>query len=74
MLNHNDECLNCLTTEQFKLLCETHKEGDEFPCECDECGNYNLGDHRCSCGNRRIAVYYSQPNKLHSGFFYCETY
>jgi hypothetical protein len=70
MLDNKDQALNCLKPEQFALLCETHEEGDEFPCDCDECGNYFLGDNRCSCGNRRIAVYYN----VERNYFYCEAY
>ena len=26
--------------------------------ECSECGEFTVGDHRCSCGNRRVGFDY----------------
>lgn len=72
-LNHKDSCLNCLSEAQFELLCEQYEEGDEFTgFSCDYCDNYYLGDHRCSCGNRRIAVYYQE--RTTEPYFYVEAY
>jgi len=28
-------------------------EGDTVPVDCDECGEWNGHDRRCTCGNRR---------------------
>lgn len=30
--------------------------GTELPCDCDECGTWVVGDHRCICGNRRVTL------------------
>ncbi len=71
-LNHKDSCLNCLSETQFKLLCEEYKEGDDFYCDCQECNLYLLGDHRCNCGNRRVAIYYNE--RTSTPYFYAEAY
>lgn len=72
-LNHKDSCLNCLSDEQFKLLCEQHQEGDDFILSgCFQCDIYYLGDHRCSCGNRRVTVYYQE--RTDEPYFYVEAY
>ncbi len=56
MLN-SDLSHNCLTPEQFEIFCNEYSEEDEVSCDCNECGSYTIGEHRCHCGNRRIAVY-----------------
>lgn len=75
MLEHKNSSFNCLTDEQFKLLCEQYEEGDEFNIKglCQECESYYLGDKRCSCGNRRI---YIVCEKTSSGevYFYADAY
>lgn len=75
---HKESCFNCLTWEQFVKLCDTHPnfetEQYEMYCECEDCETYYLGDHRCSCGNRRCCVGYDEPNKLNNGFFRVEVY
>lgn len=68
MLNHKNHCLECLTDEQFALLCETCKEGALFNVDCQDCGIYMLGNHRCMCGNRRVAIYCDNDS------FYAESY
>ena len=47
------------TEEKLYKLNEKYPIGYEYHVddnECD-CEKYYLGDHRCSCGNRRIAAY-----------------
>lgn len=33
--------------------------GVEVSCDCQECGTWTVGEHRCDCGNRRIEVDWS---------------
>lgn len=68
---HKTYSFNCLTAEEFKELQEMHELGDEFSCECDECGVWYLGDgRRCSCGNRRCYLIADQYNG--ERFFRCD--
>ena len=40
--------------------------GEVIPISCcDECDQYTVGEHRCSCGNRRISV--SAEGHVHNG-------
>ena len=41
-----------------KWLNGTYSEGESISIDCcDECDTYYYGEHRCSCGNRRISTY-----------------
>jgi len=60
--------LKDLTTDQIirtvndyakeKYLEENVPNGTEVYLKhgCDECSTYIMGEHRCSCGNRRISI------------------
>ncbi len=39
---------------------------------CESCGGYIPGNHRCECGNRRVSMLYEGDFK--SGHVYCEAY
>lgn len=52
---------NCLSNEEFQLLQKTYNEGDDLPCNCDDCGSYIINKHhRCNCGNRRCYFVYNK--------------
>lgn len=41
-----------------KWLNGTYHEGESISIDCcDDCDTYYYGEHRCSCGNRRISTY-----------------
>ena len=36
---------------------DNYPDGTEMDCSCcDECGSWNVGEHRCNCGNRRVGL------------------
>jgi hypothetical protein len=56
------------TTEQLEMLIKERyaqsQMGENIGISCcQECDDYTMGEHRCSCGNRRISAtaegYYS---------------
>ena len=53
-----------------EYLKENVPEGTEIYLkhECSECSTYFMGEHRCSCGNRRICI--TVEGDIIDGFFY----
>jgi hypothetical protein len=67
LLGATYEQLDSLLKERYKKSCEGELIG--ISC-CSECEEYTMGEHRCSCGNRRISAaaesyYFNGTYSLH---------
>lgn len=52
---------------------ENYPEGTEMSGGCQECDTWNVGDYRCSCGNRRVQL--TVEGNFYDGFYaYAEGY
>jgi len=48
-------------------------KGDIIDAPCDECGEWEIGSHRCNCGNRRISL--TVDGNIIDGYYgYAEAY
>jgi hypothetical protein len=55
----NDEFFDLIDNQaREKWIEENYPDGTELDIECcHECSSWTVGEHRCSCGNRRMELY-----------------
>lgn len=74
-LNPKDIIYTVVEAAKDKYLKENVPDGSEvyLKHECYECSTYIMGEHRCSCGNRRISVVV-EGNLIDGFYHYPEAY
>ena len=75
LLEHGIEPGTCPVGQADNLVYEREADklrGTEMECDCDECGTWIVGEHRCTCGNRRVTL--ASDGDFEGMYFYAECY